>query len=58
MSNKEIKLKELEMQEKELAERKIQGKSMWESDFISSYERLREKLNPDEQNNMRIFTVF
>jgi len=50
--------KKLEMQEEEIAEREIQGKSMWENDFISSYERLREKLNPDEQNNMKIFTVF
>lgn len=50
--------KKLEIQEEEIAEREIQGKNMWESDFISSYERLREKLNPDEQHNMKIFTVF
>ena len=58
MSNKEIKLKELEMQEEELEERKIEGETLWENEFRSSYDRLVEKLNPDEQNNMKIFTVF
>lgn len=58
MSNKEIKLKELEMQEEELEERKIEGETLWENEFRSSYDRLVEKLNPDEQNNMRMFTMF
>lgn len=50
--------KKLEIQEEEIIDRKVQGEIMWENDFKSAFDRLVEKLNPDEQNNMRIFTVF
>lgn len=58
MSNKEIKLEELEMQNEEGVERWLEGQKIWENDFKPVYDRLVEKLNPDEQNNMKIFTVF
>lgn len=38
--------------------RRIEAETLWENDFKPAYNRLIEKLNPDGQNNMRIFTVF
>jgi len=48
----------LECQQQEFLIRKIDGEDLWEAEFKNSYDRLVEKLNPDEQNNMRIFTNF
>lgn len=48
----------LKWQKQEFLIRKANGEEWWEAEFKDSYDRLVEKLNPDEQNNMKIFTVF
>lgn len=51
-------LDNLEYQIQEERIRRIEGETLLKNEFRGPLERLVEKLNPDGQNNMRLFTYF